>query len=145
MLKLSSSTRLTEWVRTLRTRLHVWRAAWLLLLRAAVELPAWIGAAEHYIKGERVAPPPQDPHNCRFGLWLETARLTDRDDQPGLIAIETLHQQVHTLVDKLCKLRTQGGATESVSHLGELFSLRNALLGRMKALQTSRSRSTADR
>jgi len=114
------------------------------LLHAAVEHRAWIMAAEHYIKGERAAPPPLDPHHCRFGLWLDAERQSGRDTHPGLIAIETLHQQVHTLVDELCKLRTDGRDTESVARLDELYSLRDALLGQMKTLETSRWRSTAD-
>jgi len=107
------------------------------LLHAAVEHRAWIMAAEHYIKGERAAPPPLDPHHCRFGLWLEAERQSGRDTQLGLIAIETLHQQAHTLADELCKLRTDGRATEAVARLGELFGLRDALLGQMKALEAS--------
>jgi len=111
----------------------------ILLLRAVVEHRAWIVAAENFIKGERAAPPPLDPHNCRFGLRLDAERQSGRDTQPGLIAIETLHQQVHTLVDELCNLRSDGRATESVARLGALFSLRDALLGQMKVLETSRN------
>jgi len=41
------------------------------------------------------------------------------------------------LVDELCKLRTDGRDTESVARLDELYSLRDALLGQMKALEAS--------
>jgi len=112
------------------------------LLHAAVEHRAWIVAEERYIKGERAAPPPLDPHNCRFGLWLEAERLAGRDTQPGFLANDTLHQQVHALADELCQLHTDGRISESVARLGELYSLRDALLGQMKALEKSSWRST---
>jgi hypothetical protein len=49
-----------------------------------------------------------------------------------------MHQQIHTLANELCQLFAGGRAAESVSRLGELYSLRDALLGQMKALETSR-------
>jgi diguanylate cyclase (GGDEF)-like protein/PAS domain S-box-containing protein len=105
------------------------------LLHAAVEHRAWIVAEEHYLKGERAALPPLDPHNCRFGLLLEAERRAGRGDQPGFSAIDTLHQQIHALADELCQLRTEGRAAESVARLGELYGLCNALIGQMKALE----------
>jgi EAL domain-containing protein (putative c-di-GMP-specific phosphodiesterase class I) len=105
------------------------------LLHAAVEHRAWIVAEEHYLKGERAAPPALDPHHCRFGLWLEAERRAGRGDQPGFSAIDTLHQQIHALADELCQLRTEGRAAESVARLGELYGLCNALIGQMKALE----------
>jgi len=107
-------------------------------LNAAVEHRAWILAQEHYIKGERAAPPPLDPHLCRFGLWLEAERRAGRGDQPGINATNALHRQIHTLADELCQLFKDGYAVESVGRLGELHRLRDALLGQMKALETSR-------
>jgi len=104
------------------------------LLHAAVEHRAWIVAEEHYLRGERAAPPPLDPHHCRFGLWLEAERRAGRGDQPGFSAIDTLHQQLHALADELCQLRTEGRASESVARLDELYGLRDALLWQMKVL-----------
>ena len=115
------------------------------LLHAAVEHRAWIVAEENYIKGERAAPPPRDPHQCHFGLWLDAERLTGRGAQPGFSAIDTLHQQVHALAAELSQLRIDGHAGEAVARLGELYRLSDALLGQLKALETSRCESTAER
>ncbi|OQW86439.1 MAG: diguanylate cyclase [Rhodoferax ferrireducens] len=109
------------------------------VLNATVEHRAWVLAQEHYIKGECAAPPPLDPHLCRFGLWLEAERRAGRGDQPGINATNALHEQIHTLADELCQRFKDGRAAESVSRLGELHRLRDALLAQMKALETSRS------
>jgi len=105
------------------------------VLTATAEHRAWIMAAEHYIKGERAAPPPLELHHCRFGHWLDAERLAGKGAQPGLTIIDTLHRQVHALVDELCKLRTDGRAAESVARLGELFSMRDALLEQIRMLE----------
>ncbi|MEA1052038.1 EAL domain-containing protein [Lamprobacter modestohalophilus] len=107
------------------------------LLHAAVEHRAWIVAVEGFLKGERARSPQLDPHQCRFGLWLDAERRAGRDTQPSFSAIDTLHLQTHALADELGQLRTEGRATEAVARLGELHSLCNALLGQMKVLGTS--------
>lgn len=107
------------------------------LLHAAVEHRAWIVAVEGFLKGERARSPQLDPHQCRFGLWLDAERRAGRDTQPSFSAIDTLHLQTHALADELGQLRTEGRATEAVARLGELHSLCNALLGQMKGLGTS--------
>jgi len=72
---------------------------------------------------------------CRFGQWLDTDGLFRYGWQPSLPAIERLHQHIHELVTELCRLHTQDSDPEAaLARLGELHSLRDALLEQLKAL-----------
>ena len=105
------------------------------LFFASVEHRAWIAVMEKYLKGERETPMPLDMHQCRFGLWLDTEGLSRYGRQPSFPAIERLHQHIHELVTELCRLHTQDSDPEAaLARLGELHSLRDALLEQLKAL-----------
>ena len=106
------------------------------LFFVSVEHRAWIAAMEKYLKGEREAPMPLNMHQCRFGQWLDTEGLSRYGSQPSFPAIERLHRQVHELVTELCRLHTQDCNQETaLARLGELHSLRDALLEQLKALE----------
>jgi hypothetical protein len=107
----------------------------MLLFFASVEHRAWIAAMEKYFKGERETPMPLDMHQCRFGQWLNADGLSRYGSQPSFPAIERLHRQVHELVTELCRLHTQDSNHEAaLARLGELHSLRDALLEQLKTL-----------
>ncbi|MGZ5001314.1 MAG: EAL domain-containing protein, partial [Methylomonas sp.] len=136
------------------SQLPGWEAAWrpdpawidlsavsrvdLPLLFANVEHRAWIIAMEKYLKGEREAPPTLDIHQCRFGQWLDTEGLARFGAQPFFEAVHLLHRQVHALAAELCNLKTQGRRQEVLARLGELHSLRDALLEQLRRSQQSR-------
>jgi len=103
---------------------------------ASVEHRAWITAIEKYLKGERETPMPLDMHQCRFGQWLDTDGLSRYGWLSSFPTIERLHRQVHELATELCKLHTQDSdPVAALARLGELHSLRDALLEQLKTLE----------
>jgi hypothetical protein len=104
------------------------------LLFATVEHRAWIVKLEAYLKAKQEAPPPMNPNQCPFGLWLDTADRTIYNAHPAFQTIEPLHQQIHALAAKLLKLHAKGRNTEAIAKLGELHALRDALLEQLNVL-----------
>jgi len=101
------------------------------VLHAAVDHRAWVTAIEDYIKGERDVAPPLDPRQCRFGMWLNAENPAT---QPAFEIIEPLHRQIHMQAAELCELQMRGQNLEALSKLGELHSLRDALLEQLETL-----------
>ncbi|MDO8249534.1 MAG: EAL domain-containing protein [Rhodoferax sp.] len=104
------------------------------LLFASAEHRAWVLAVAAFLKGERANPPPLDPHQCRFGRWLDTEGLARYGAHSSFQAIEPLHRQVHTLAEALIALQARGRSPEALARLGELNALRDTLLEQVKAL-----------
>ncbi len=102
------------------------------LLFAGVEERAWLFALEGFLADKRDAPPEMDPLLCGFGRWLESGGrdlldLTDGDDE-----IETLHRETHTLAAALLALKAEGRAGEIGSLLGDIHSLNERLMERLR-------------
>jgi diguanylate cyclase (GGDEF)-like protein/PAS domain S-box-containing protein len=106
------------------------------LIYAAVDHRAWISAIARYIKGERAVLPSLDPHQCRFGEWLDSERLSPNIDQPAFLAADLLHQQVHKLAETLLALKYDGRNSEALERLSELYALRDDLLEKLKYLRS---------
>ena len=104
------------------------------LVFASVEHRAWIAALENRLRGEPEALPPLDPHQCRFGIWLDTGGLVRYGAQPVFKAIESLHRRVHALAVDLLELQACGRNPEALARLSELHGLRDALLEQLKIL-----------
>lgn len=104
------------------------------LLYAGAEHRAWISATERYLSGEREVLMPQDHHQCRFGRWMDTDGAAKYGKQSAFHTIQSIHQQIHTLVEQLVVLHSKGEETEVLSHMGELHRLRNSLLEQLKLL-----------
>jgi diguanylate cyclase (GGDEF)-like protein/PAS domain S-box-containing protein len=104
------------------------------ILFASVEHRAWIAAIESYLKNELETAPPIDPHQCRFGQWLDSVGFARYEKQPVFDVIDALHRQVHTLGAKLLELHVYGQNTEARARLGELHELSDKLLQQLKSL-----------
>ena len=102
------------------------------LLFGGVEHRAWTKAIESYLKGERDTPPMLDFHQCRLGMWLDAEARSSRCTQPGFLAIQALHRDVHELASELCALRAQGQMAQALDRLEELMDLQVALLAQLK-------------
>lgn len=104
------------------------------LLFVGVEHRAWIAAIEAFLKGTRNFPPSLDLQQCHFGQWLDAAGLPRYAGHPSFHSIEALHCQLHVLATELYQLRGCNRAAEALARLGELYSLRDAFLERLKLL-----------
>ena len=104
------------------------------LLYAIVEHRAWVFSIEAVLQGQHLAPPTLDIHLCRFGVWLDAKRLTERGTHPSFLIIDRLHQRLHTLADELLSLHEQGETANALSRINELHALRDELLEQLQVL-----------
>jgi len=88
----------------------------------------------NFLRGERRDPPPQNPHECRFGLWLDGDGQARHSTNPALPIIHRLHEQIHELGGVLLHLHQQGKKQQALQRLNELDSLQNLLLEALKRL-----------
>ncbi|MGZ4960232.1 MAG: CHASE domain-containing protein [Methylomonas sp.] len=110
------------------------------LLYASVELRAWACAFEASLVGGQISSPPLDPHQCRFGIWLDGGGLADRVLPPVRQAIDTLHQRIHELAAEFTHLKTEGRDQEAKERLNEFYGVRDSLLEHLKVLQDNNQR-----
>jgi len=97
------------------------------MLYAGVEHRAWVAAFEAYLQGKRVAPPSLDPHQCRFGVWIESVSRTHTTLPSKLQSIQLTHLKLHALAREIFITQAQD-RPQGLSRLAELHDLRDRLL-----------------
>jgi hypothetical protein len=103
------------------------------LLFASVEHRAWTAAFEAFLRGQRETLPLVH-HQCSFGPWLENHGQARHGTHPAFPELILLHRKAHALAKELEILHAQGQGEDALKRLEELFALRDALLGQLKAL-----------
>ncbi len=104
------------------------------LLYAGVEHRAWIKGVDAYLLGEIPSPPELNHEQCRFGIWLRSEARSRHNEQQVFQEIDLLHQHTHALAEQLIQLHAEGQAQTALERLGELHTLRDALLTKLKNL-----------
>jgi EAL domain-containing protein (putative c-di-GMP-specific phosphodiesterase class I) len=104
------------------------------LLYARVEHSAWISAMGAHLRGERMAPPTLDHHQCSFGIWFDGDGMARYGSLPAFSNINVLHNQVHKLGSELVALQTQGCNALALTKFSELEALRDELLAQLVML-----------
>jgi hypothetical protein len=104
------------------------------LLYARVEHSAWIAAMGAHLRGERMAPPTLDHHQCSFGKWFDGDGMARYGTLPAFSGINVLHHQVHKLGSELVALQTQGCNALALTKFSELEALRDELLAQLVLL-----------
>ncbi len=99
---------------------------------AAVEHRAWLGALEACLQGRRAIPPPLDSAQCRVGIWLEGEKRSSRATHSAILAIESLHRQVHELAAEILRSQADGPDPEGLARLRQLHYLQDKCLKRLK-------------
>jgi len=107
------------------------------LLYADVEHRAWIAAIESFLKGERHLPPRLSLDQCRFSEWMTAKSLAGRGESPEFQALQDLHRQIHALAEDIVEFRDRDHTPEPLARLGELHSLRDALLNQLELYRRS--------
>ena len=103
------------------------------LLFAGVEHRAWIVAFEDFLRGKRETLPLVH-HQCSFNSWLKSEDQSRHAGQAAFVAIGSLHRDLHALAAELLDHHTQGQTARALARLGELHTLRDALLAQLQAL-----------
>lgn len=104
------------------------------LIYARVEHSAWIAAMGAHLRGERLAPPTLDHHQCRFGKWFDGEGMARYGNLPTFAHVNALHNQVHQLGGELVRLQTQGCNAIALTKFSQLEILRDELLAQLDLL-----------
>ncbi len=106
------------------------------LLYAMVELRAWITDLETHLQTGS-ASPALDPHDCRFGLWLDSQGAARYSQHPRFADLQRMHQAVHDSGRILVELKARHApAPERQTALSHLHTARDQLLDLLDNLLT---------
>ena len=128
--------------------LQAWAAAWRVdprweevpavhannraVLFAVAEHRAWYGHFLAHLQGTRLTPPPLEAGPCSLSTWLDTQRLSSGGLTSSLLAIETLHQQLHALAAEIYSAHASGRKQDALGLLRQLRYLHERCLKRLE-------------
>jgi hypothetical protein len=132
---------LSEWIATWRPD-PAWTARSggsvsrddLAVVFAEVEHRHWVRTMEMFLAGERDKPESLDPHECRFGRWLDTDSQARYGNHPGLAPVIAMHERVHLLGRELVGLFSLGRHTDAQMRLEDLHRQRDELIAGLRGL-----------
>jgi diguanylate cyclase (GGDEF)-like protein/PAS domain S-box-containing protein len=110
------------------------------VLFAMVEHHAWYGHFLAYLQGTRPTPPTLDADPCSLSAWLDAQRLSLGGLSPSLVAIETLHQQLHVLAAEIYNAQVSGRKQDGLGLLRQLRYLHERCLKRLQPFTRLSSR-----
>jgi hypothetical protein len=87
-----------------------------------------------FLAGERDSPSTLDPHQCRFGRWLDTDSRARYGEHPGFAQVIAAHERVHLLGRELVEMHTQGNHAAAQARLDELHRDRDELIAKLRSL-----------
>ena len=130
---------LQQWVQPDEWR-HValWPREDLPLLTVEIDHLRWIEQLKRSVSavpGAPVSTPPLDPHDCRFGHWLDSIGNERYGHYPGFGALVTAHQAVHA-TGRQIELQARYDRSAARSALESLDLKRDALLAALGELRT---------
>ena len=102
------------------------------ILFAIVEHRAWAAALAAHLQGDGPLPA-LDPHQCRFGNWLDSDGRERYGALPSFPAVEDLHARVHALARQLNQ-PAAGQEDELPARMQALDALRLELAGALQSL-----------
>ncbi|WP_372965389.1 EAL domain-containing protein [Marinobacter sp.] len=101
-------------------------------LYACVDHRAWVEHFRNYLQGNR-QPLDMNPHNCRFGIWLDAQPA----DMSELTSIRTLHTQIHECATDIDELNKKDQRELVPELMKTLIQLSNQLSERMQVIMES--------
>jgi len=97
------------------------------LLYATVEHRAWVNTVEMCLTESYPVAFTLDPHKCRFGQWLDSAKSQRFTHTASFETIKTLHEEIHAVGSLLCDLKNSGHAQQAIEGIVQLHTLRDRL------------------
>ena len=110
------------------------------VLFAMVEHRAWYGHFLAYLQGTRPTPPLLDAEPCSLTAWLDAQRLSAGGMSSSLLAIETLHRQLHALAAEIYNAHAGGRKQDGLGLLRQLRYLHERCLKRLQPFTRISSR-----
>ena len=102
------------------------------VLFAMVEHRAWYGHFMSYLQGTRPTTPPLDADPCSLSAWLDAQRLSAGGMSSSLVAIDTLHHQLHALAAEIYSAHASGRKQDGLGLLRQLRYLHERCLKRLQ-------------
>ena len=115
----------------------VWPREDLPLLMVEVDHLRWIDELDRTVnasQGTRPPPPPLDPHECRFGKWLDSVGRPRYGTYPSFAALVDAHDAVHATGRDIEAASRYNGAP-AADDLKRLHARRDALLAALAKLR----------
>ncbi len=114
----------------------LWPREDLPLLTVEVDHLRWIDLLRRTVEAApgSVSPPPMDPHDCRFGHWLDSIGLERYGHYPSFDRLVEAHREVHETgkeIEALARSDRAGAGTR----LGHLDQRRDSLLAALEELR----------
>ena len=110
------------------------------VLYASVVHRAWIAAISAHLHDERSEPPPQNHHECRFGMWFDQEARARYGDIPVMHDIDRHHQALHQAANRLLQLKQTGQSQQAIKELPRLYAMQDELLAWLSHLLAQESR-----
>ncbi|HEX8978301.1 MAG TPA: PAS domain S-box protein [Parasulfuritortus sp.] len=107
-----------------------------MVLKTAVESHRkWVdGLAEHLRHPNRVAEPPLDPRQCRFGQWYHGSGSLRYGHLNEFAELDAMHERIHALAMELEALAEHGRRDEAIERLPGLHGLRDDFVAALERL-----------
>ena len=102
------------------------------VLFAIVEHRAWYGHFLAHLQGTRPTPPVLDADPCSLSTWIESQRQSVGGMSPSVQAIETLHQQLHSLAAEIYNAHADGRNQDGLGLVRQLRYLHERCLKRLQ-------------
>ncbi|MBI4692706.1 MAG: EAL domain-containing protein [Gammaproteobacteria bacterium] len=107
------------------------------LLVARKHHERWISMLCDYVGGMSDEMPTLDPHDCRFGAWLDAVGRRRYGAWPTFAEIAVVHDELHALGRHIVVLANEGRRAEAQVCIPALFALRDQLLDALHRLDGS--------
>ncbi|MFW9617661.1 EAL domain-containing protein [Aquabacterium sp.] len=101
------------------------------VLRASIDVRAWINALDAFLDGRREQPPELDPGRCHFGRWLQKAAQQAGLSEQDLHEADLDHLRLHDQATALMSLKREGRLAELREHIVLLRQEGESLIGRI--------------
>lgn len=113
------------------------------VLFAIVEHRAWYGHFLAYLQGTRLTPPVLDGDPCCLSTWIESQRQSAGGMSAPVQAIETLHQQLHSLAAEIYNGHAGGRNQDGLGLVRQLRYLHERCLKRLQPFTRASYRKSA--
>lgn len=113
------------------------------LLHAEADHRRWVERLEASVSGSdsiHRKPPPLNPHHCAFGRWMDGPGRDAYGNLPEFERIDRVHRQVHQLGKDIVEQHKTTDGNSNTPLIGELHTLRDALVADLRALRESVTR-----
>ncbi len=118
-----------EWINQHAVRQDDWP-----VIFSGVEITHWIQTLERFLEGHTMTMPKLDPHECRFGQWIDVEGRERYGDNEEYWRVVELHNDLHEVGRELVNFSGRYSAQEVLEKVQEIHRRRDELLHQLAEL-----------